>query len=113
MELIVDLNRVTVVLGRPEDLASTGVRVVAPTGASPTSEADVHRLGDVLVAAHVGRLVDERTAWVRRDAIVFHAEGQVDPGWQGRFEERCRQAAEAGEAQEDGSLLAQVAWPVG
>lgn len=113
MELIVDLERVTVVLGRPDDLASAAVRVGAPAGASAASEADVHRLGDVLAAAHVGRLTDESTAWVRPDAIVFHAAGQVDAGWEERFTERCRQAAAAGEVDDDGSLRARVAWPAG
>jgi hypothetical protein len=106
MELVVDLDRVTVVLGAPEDLEHVAVRVGAPADASASSAAAVHRLGDVLVAANVGRLAADGTALIRPDAVRFHAAGQVDASWEARFAVACASAAAR-----DGTLRADVIWP--
>lgn len=112
MELVVDLERVTVVLGEPEDTRRFAVRVGAPKGASPAAEADVHRLGDVLVAANVGRLDATGDAFIRPDAVRFHAAGQVGDDWEQRFAAMCAFAAERGWLDPaDGAIQAHVEWP--
>lgn len=112
MELVVDLERVTVTLADPGDTRHFAVRVGAPATASPGVEADLHRLGDVLVAAGVGRLGETGDAFVRPDAVRFHAAGQVDEGWDEQFEAMCRFAADRGWVDEvDGGIRAHVEWP--
>lgn len=111
MELVVDLERVTVVLANAADVNDLRVRVGAPVGASASAEADVHRLHDVLVAAYVGRLDAPREAVVRADAIRFHAAGQVDDGWEERFTGLCGARAAVLEGAEGLSLRALVQWP--
>lgn len=80
-----DLERVTVVLARPDDLDQVVVRVGSPSDASAASDTSVHRLGDVLLAANVGRLESPARARVRPDAVRFHAAGLVDEEWDARF----------------------------
>ncbi|MHB1584593.1 MAG: hypothetical protein ACYCU7_11185 [Acidimicrobiales bacterium] len=111
MELVVDLEKVTVVLAGPADTERFSVRVAAPPTASPEVAADVHRLGDVLVAAGVGRLGPSGDAYVRPDAVRFHAAGQVDDGWDDQFESMCRYAEEKGWVDADGAVQAHVEWP--
>lgn len=111
MELVVDLEKVTVVLAAPSDTERFCVRVAAPPTASAEVAADVHRLGDVLVAAGVGRLGPTGDAYVRPDAVRFHAAGQVDDGWDEQFESMCRDADEKGWVDADGGIQAHVQWP--
>lgn len=111
MELVVDLETVTVVLAGPTDTTRFCVRVGGPSTASPEVAADVHRLGDVLVAAGVGRLGPTGDAFVRPDAVRFHAAGQVDDGWDERFDAMCRDAEEKGWVDPDGGIQAHVEWP--
>ncbi len=111
MELVVDLERVTVVLANPADVTDLQVRVGAPDRASASAEADVHRLHDVLAAAYVGRLDAPRQAVVRADAIRFHAAGQVDDRWEERFSGLCGARAAVVEGAEGLSLRAPVRWP--
>lgn len=91
-----DLERLTVALTGPDDVERLTLRVRAPGAASAGSEADVHRLDDVLMAAYVGRLADARTAQVRPDALRFHAAGQTGERWEERFARLCRRLAVAG-----------------
>jgi hypothetical protein len=111
VELVVDLDKVTVVLAGADDVSALTVRVAEPSDASPDSHATVHRLGDVLEATYVGSLEDVRAAFVRPDALVFHAAGQVDDGWELRFAARCHELAQAGRTDADGRLRAPVVWP--
>jgi hypothetical protein len=74
---------------------------------------DVHRLGDVLAAAHAGRLANEGTAFLDPAALRFHAAGQVDDGWEVGFSRMLELAAEHGWVAEDGYLQAHVTWPSG
>lgn len=111
MELVVDLERVTVVLANAADVTDLRVEVGAPVGASASAEADVHRLHDVLVAAYVGRLDAPREAVVRADAIRFHAAGQVDDRWEERFAGLCGVRTTVVEGAEGLSLRAPVQWP--
>jgi hypothetical protein len=110
VELAVDLEKVTAVVVDPEDVETVKVRIAAPADASPCSEATVHRLADVLVAARVGELDPDSTttAWVRPDAVRFHAAGQVGEDWDERFEAVCS----AGQARTGRAALeAVVVWP--
>ena len=111
MELLVDLAAVTVVLGEPEDTGNFNVRVVGPPGSSPGSDADRHRLGDVLAAANVGRLDAGGDAFVTPDAVRFHAAGQVDADWTERFDAMCAYATAKGWVDADGAIQAHVEWP--
>ncbi len=113
MELVVDLAAVTVILGDPDDLSTLSVRVAAPESASPDVEADVHRLIDVIVAAHAGRSAAEGHEEVLIDpsALRFHAAGQVGADWDERFARMLVAAAEHGWVAEDGYLRAHVTWP--
>jgi hypothetical protein len=113
VELVVDLDKVTVVLAGADDAEQLAVRVAVPADASPDSHATVHRLGDVLEATYVGRLADPTLAYVRPDAIVFHAAGQVGDDWELRFADRCTSLAGEGQTDADGWLPAPVAWPTG
>lgn len=111
MELVVDLQAVTVVLSRPEDLARLAVRVGSPATASPAEPADVHRLNDVLAAAHIGRL-DGADALVDPEALRFHAAGAVGPEWEDGFAAMLEGAGAHGWVKE-GLLQAHVTWPEG
>ena len=111
MQLVVDLARVTVVLAEADHVEGLALRVGAPALASARSEADVHRLGDVLASANIGRLVDPGSALVRADAVRFHAAGQVDDGWVERFAQLCRfQSTDAAGGDEDW-VEVPVCWP--
>lgn len=110
MEFVVDLTKVTAVLVDVDDVSTHRVRVAAPPDASPVSTETVHRLGDVLRATNVARLEDEDVAWIRPDAVRFHAAGQVPDDWDERFASVCRGAkSAAGEVE----LRAAVVWPGG
>lgn len=105
-----DLEKVTAVFVDVDDLQHLTLRVAVPAEASPDSETTVHRLADVLVAASVAELdPDSATvAWVRPDAVRFHAAGQVEEDWDERFEAACASAeARTGRA----ALQAVVVWP--
>ncbi len=106
MELVVDLEKVTVVLADPDDVGSLRVRVAAPPDASVASPDTVHRLHDVLEATHVGRL-HGGAALIRADALAFHAAGGVGHTWDRRFAAGVGSAA----ADEAGMLRAPVVWP--
>ncbi len=108
VEFVVDLDKVTAVLVDVDDLSAYRVRVAAPPDASPLATERVHRLDDVLRATNVARLEDEGEAWLRPDAVRFHAAGQVPDDWDERFDAVCRAAATA-----DGAvaLRAVVVWP--
>lgn len=110
MEFVVDLDKVTAVLADVDDLSVYRVRVVAPLDASPVASEQVHRLDDVLRATNVARLVDDRVAWLRPDAVLFHAAGQVPEDWEERFASHCRAAVTASG---DVALHAEVVWPGG
>lgn len=110
MEFLVDLDKVTAVLVDVDDLSVYRVRVAAPLDASPHATEQVHRLDDVLRATNVARLVDEEAAWLRPDAIRFHAAGQVPEDWEQRFDAACRAATTAGG---EVALRAEVVWPGG
>jgi hypothetical protein len=110
MEIVVDLQAVTVILAAADDTDHFALRVADP-GASASSEADVHRLGDVLVASNTGRLEDADRAFVRPDAVRFFAEGQVDEGWASRFGAMCAFAGEKGWMDPTGWIQAHVVWP--
>ncbi len=108
MRYVVDLDKVTVVLAEPDDLGEVGVVVQAPSHASASSEATVHRLADVLAATNVGTLEPDGTASLNALAVVFHAAGQVDEDWELRFAGMCEERA-------GGAVLAtpaQVSWPL-
>jgi hypothetical protein len=111
VELVVDLEKVTVILAGPDDTDRLSVVVVAPSSARPEQPADVHRLGDVLVATGVGRLEGD-VALVSPEAITFHAAGAVEEGWEERFA-RAREYAQAKGWVDpsDGYLQAHVEWP--
>ena len=113
MELVVDLASVTVVLRDPDELRTLSVRVGAPESASPGVEADVHRLIDVIVAAHAGRSAgeDHHEVLIDPSALRFHAAGQVGPDWDERFARMLAAAADDGWVAEDGYLRAHVTWP--
>jgi hypothetical protein len=107
MRILVDLDRVTVVLADAGVLDTVSVVVVAPIDASDRSEAARHRLADVLVATNVGRLSADGAVVLRADALRFHAAGQVDDDWERRFADACRDGG-------DGTVLAApapVTWP--
>lgn len=107
-----DLERVTVVLSAPEDVDRLTVRVASTRGTAPATPADVHRLADVLEAAHVGRLDGPDDAFVAPEAVRFHAAGQVDDGWDDRFLRLCERAGGAGGVDPpDGFVRAKVVWP--
>jgi hypothetical protein len=114
VEFVVDLEKVTVLLHTPSDTERFAVRVVSPLTASQQSPADVHRLGDVLVASHVGRLDDGGDAFVDPRAVEFHAAGQVGGEWDQAFAAMCRYAGDKGWVDEsDGFLQAHIIWPDG
>ena len=110
MELVVDLQQVTVVLRDPDDVSSVVVRVDAPPAASVATLDARHRLADVLAATNVGRLDASGVAYVRIDAIAFHASGQVDDEWTARFEAARGRlgGAPAQPSSEEGDLVAAV-----
>jgi hypothetical protein len=89
VRLVVDLDKVTVVLADAEDVTQALVVVAAPSHASAASEVTVHRLADVLAATNVGTLQPDGTARLRADAVRFHAAGQVDDDWERRFADAC------------------------
>jgi hypothetical protein len=113
VEMVVDLQRVTVVLAEADDTGRFAVRVASPDEASPHSTADVHRLGDVLAAAKVGHMAESGEAFIRPEAVRFHAEGQVGEGWDERFAGMCDFAASKGWIDPGGSIQAHVEWPRG
>ncbi len=94
MRFVVDLDKVTVVLADAGDVEEASVVVASPAHASAASEATVHRLADVLTATNVGTLQPDGTARLRADAVLFHAAGQVDDDWEGRFADACEDRAE-------------------
>ena len=113
MEVVVDLEAITVVLADPEALDRFSVRVT-PASASGASPADVHRLGDVLEAAGVGRPDESGDVFIRPDAVRFHAAGQVGAGWEEGFAGMCRYAESKGWVDPgDGWIRAHVEWPQG
>jgi len=111
VEFVVDLKAVTVVLADPEDTKHFALRVRSVDGASAKVGADVHRLGDVLVSANAGRLVGPHQAFIRPDAVRFHAEGQVADDWPERFDAMCAYAATKGWINPEGWIEAHVEWP--
>ena len=106
MELVVDLERVTVAVSAFDDVDRLVLRVAGPADASAGSEASVHRLADVLASAYAGRLVSAAHALVRPDLIRFHAAGQVDDDWERRFAARWEGDGPAGDG-----IGAPVLWP--
>lgn len=111
MEVVVDLERLTVTLAGAEETGRFAVRVAGPPDASGTSAADVHRLGDVLAAAGAGRLGPDGDAFIRPDAVRFHAAGQVGEGWEERFAAMADHTAAKGWTADDGWIQAHVVWP--
>lgn len=106
MELVVDLDAVTVVLRDAARVDELTVVVAAPADASASSQAAVHRLHDVLEAAGVGSLVADGSAIVRTDALVFHAAGEVGDDWAGRLRA-------ASIPTDPSTVPARVRWPTG
>jgi len=111
MEVVVDLQGLTVTLAGAEDTERFAVRVAGPPGASGRHGPDVHRLVDVLAAAGAGRLNPGGDAFIRPDAVRFHAAGQVGEGWEERFTAMVDFAASKGWTAEDGWIQAHVEWP--
>lgn len=107
MELVVDLDAVTVVLRDVARFGELAVVVSVPPDASGDSDAAVHRLHDVLEASGVGMLDPSGAATVRVEALRFHAAGEVDDDWDRRFSE-----AWADRLAGEGTLVrAPVRWP--
>jgi hypothetical protein len=110
MELVLELESVSVALTDPDDTKHFAVRIDGPPNATAASH--LHRLGDVLTGLGLGRLNDEGDALVARDAVRFWAAGQVGPDWDQRFEDMCEYAAGKGWVDPvDGALQAHVVWP--
>jgi len=109
--MVADLETLTVTLAEAEDTGRFALRVVGPAGATGPQTHDVHRLGDVLVAAGVGRLGPEGDAFIRPDAVRFHSAGQVGAGWEERFVAMVDYAASRGWTADDGWIQAHVEWP--
>lgn len=106
MRVVVDLDKVVVVLREVGDVTRATVEVVAPARASGAREATVHRLADVLGATNVGTLDPDGAARLRTEAVRFHAAGDVDEDWERRFAAAC---------EKDGGdvdvVRARVIWP--
>ncbi len=112
MELVVDLDAVTVVLHTATDLARFSVGVSAPATARADNHDDCHRLGDVLRATNWGRLGEGGDAFISPDAIRFHAAGQVDDEWSADFQKTCDYAASKGWVDlSDGFIQGHIVWP--
>lgn len=111
MELVVDLQAVRLALADPEDLGRFSVRVGVPASASAAVPDDVHRLHDVLVSAHAGRLDDDGHALIEPESLRFYAAGQVDEGWEEAFAAMVAGAAAHGWVK-DGLIRAHVTWPL-
>jgi hypothetical protein len=111
VEIVADLQSLTVTLAGAEDTGKFAVRVAGPPDASGQRDADVHRLGDVLAAAGVGRLGPGDHAFIRPDAVRFNAAGQVGEGWEERFAAMVDDADSRGWTADDGWIRAHVEWP--
>ncbi len=105
MRVVVDLEKVVVVLRDADDVASATVVVAAPPGASAARQATVHRLADVLSATNVGTLESDSLARLRADAVRFHAAGGVGEDWERRFAGTCQRYGD------DDVVPAAVIWP--
>lgn len=107
MRVVVDLEKVVVVIADVDDVSQASVVVVSPSNATAASSATVHRLADVLRATNVGTLEPDGTARLRAEALRFHAAGQVGEDWERRFATVCV-------ADGDGAVVAgsaPVIWP--
>ena len=100
-----------VVLREPEDTGAFALLVAGPADASASSQAE--HLARVLQATGVGRLASDGHAFVVPDAVRFMAAGQVDNGWDERFETMLSYAATKGWLDDDGAIQAHVVWPSG
>ncbi len=109
--MVADLETLAVTLAEAEDTGHFALRVAGPPGASGGREVDVHRLADVLAAAGVGRLGPGGDAFIRPEAVRFHAAGQVGAGWEERFSAMVDYAASRGWTADDGWIQAHVEWP--
>ena len=110
MELVIELERVEVALADPDDCGRLALRILGPPGAAPATH--LHRLGDVLGGLGLGRLREDGDALVALEALRFWAAGQVDDGWEDRFDAMCEYAASRGWVDPlDGALQAHVVWP--
>jgi len=105
MRVVVDLEKVVVVLRDADDVAQATVVVASPLSASAARAATVHRLADVLAATNVGRLDPDGSARLRAEAVRFHAAGEVDDDWERRLSCACQKDG-------DGDVVpATVIWP--
>lgn len=99
--MVVVVARDVVRLDDPDDFS--GFKVVVEEGTE----------NQVMQAlAHVGRLADRETAWIRADAIRALAAGRVDEGWADGFETMQAFAGSKGWLSDDGEeIQAHVEWP--
>lgn len=105
---MIDLQKVTVVLARPEDTSKLRVRVSGPTDVPP----DRSRLADVLRRINIGRLTDTGDAFIRPEALRFYSAGSVGDGWEDEFQAMCAAALRKGWGDPaDGFIQAHVVWP--
>lgn len=119
MELVVELESVSVTLHEPDDTGRFSLRVIGPPGAGPATH--LHRLSDVLEGLGLGRLAPAaaadtdghgQDAFITRDPLRFWAAGQVGEDWDERFDAMCEYAATKGWVDPtDGALRAHVVWP--
>ena len=112
MELVLELESVSVTLAEPDDTKHLSVRVSGPPGAAPATHAE--RLERVLSGLHLGRLGRDGDARLNRDALRFRAAGEVSDDWDARFEAMCGYAESKGWVDPvDGALQAHVEWTPG
>lgn len=109
MQLVLELDDVTVHLGAPDDTGRLSVVVSGPPGATAASHG--HRLGDVLVGLRLGRPGPDGDALLNPEALRFLAAGQVGEDWEERFGAMAAYAASQGWVGDDGALQAHVVWP--
>jgi hypothetical protein len=111
VDVVVNLDDGIVVLRAPEDTGSFALRVAGPPDAAPGTHAE--HLARVLEATGVGRLGSDGDAFVVADAVRFLAAGEVDDGWNERFETMLSYAGTKGWLDDDGAIQAHVVWPSG
>jgi hypothetical protein len=129
VQLVVELESVSVTLDEPDDTGRFSLRIEGPPGATPATH--LHRLGDVLEGLGLGRLDakaheqahaaethtdapahGEVDVFIARDPLRFWAAGQVADDWDQRFDAMCEYAASKGWVDPtDGALQAHVEWP--
>lgn len=112
MEVVVDLDAVTVVMRDLAELTKFSLLVCAPASAGAGDPLSMRRLGDVLAATNTGRLRDDGEAFISPEAVRFHAAGSVSEEWEIGFEKMRAYASTKGWIDSsDGFIQAHVEWP--